>query len=176
MALSFPTPLLLKRWVGKVFSLSPPKNGTICYVQIGLLVPSLLIVFGVIRMKSWSFPMPVLGVLSTLSQFSKSDHHERQIVEEYLVNTISLQDLLDERNAPRFVEFLSIDTEGSELEILSALNWEDRSFGFIAVEHNYTDNRENIFNLLSSKGYLRVLEEYSKWDDWYIHESLKLGG
>ena len=114
------------------------------------------------------------GVLSTLSQFSKSDHHDRQIVEEYSVNTISLQDLLDERNAPRFVEFLSIDTEGSELEILSAFNWEERTFGLIAVEHNYTKNREEIFNLLSSKGYTRVLEEQSRWDDWYIHESLKL--
>lgn len=115
------------------------------------------------------------GVLSTLNQFSKSDHHNRQIVDEYTVNTISLQDLLDERNAPRFVEFLSIDTEGSELEILSAFNWEERSFGLIAVEHNYTENREKIFKLLSSKGYTRVLEEQSKWDDWYIHQSLKLG-
>jgi FkbM family methyltransferase len=115
------------------------------------------------------------GVLSTLSQFVKSDHHNRQIAEEYSVNTISLQDLLDERKAPRFVEFLSIDTEGSELEILSAFNWEERSFGFIAVEHNYTEKREEIFKFLSSKGYTRVLEEHSKWDDWYIHESLKLG-
>lgn len=113
------------------------------------------------------------GIYSTISSFADSDHNPRQIVASYPVRTISLKDLLDEHQAPKFIEFLSIDTEGSEFEILSAFNWEDRSFGFIAVEHNYTENRQKIHDLLTSKGYARVLEHHSKWDDWYIHDSLK---
>lgn len=116
------------------------------------------------------------GVFSTISSFAESDNHQRQIVASYSVKTISLNDLLDKYDAPKFIEFLSIDTEGSELEILSAFNWEDRTFGFIAVEHNYTDNRQKIHDLLTPKGYARVLVQQSKCDDWYIHNSLKRKG
>jgi FkbM family methyltransferase len=116
------------------------------------------------------------GVFSTISSFVESDHHRRQIVASYSVKTISLKDLLDEHQAPKFIEFLSIDTEGSEFDILSTFNWEDRTFGFIAVEHNYTDNRQKIHDLLTSKGYARVLQQHSKWDDWNLHHSLKCQG
>ena len=113
------------------------------------------------------------GVLSTISDFASTDHHKREIELTYSVKTISLEDLLTENEAPSFIEFLSIDTEGSEFTILESFNWNDFTFGLIAVEHNFTDARMKIFELLSSKGYHRVLTHLSKWDDWYVHDSLK---
>jgi len=91
----------------------------------------------------------------------------------YNVPTISLIDLLNKYDAPDVIDYLSIDTEGSELEILTAYDFL-RTFKVITVEHNYTDNREKIYDLLTSKGYVRVMEDRSKWDDWYIHESVSL--
>ena len=87
----------------------------------------------------------------------------------YEVPTISLLDLLNKYNAPEVIEYLSIDTEGSELDILTAYDF-SRIFKVITVEHNYTDNREKIHDLLTSKGYVRIMEDLSKWDDWYVHK------
>jgi FkbM family methyltransferase len=120
------------------------------------------------------FNQTEIGELSTLEAFSSGDMHAtaRESGDRYLVETISLEDLLDSQNAPRFIDYLSIDTEGSEFEILNAFNFERYSFGLITCEHNYTDHREQVFNLLVSKGYRRVLEHMSQFDDWYVHKSL----
>ena len=108
--------------------------------------------------------------LSTLDSFSNLDSHRelRQIGQKYEVTTISLTDLLDKYSAPRTIDYLSIDTEGSEFEILSAFDFDKYSFSVITCEHNYTSAREKIFELLTSKGYTRKFEELSLWDDWYV--------
>ena len=87
----------------------------------------------------------------------------------YQVETICLGDLLDQYNAPETIQFMSIDTEGSELDILRSFDFSSRNIKSICVEHNYIKkNREMIEILLTSNGYTRVYAEISKWDDWYI--------
>ena len=51
-----------------------------------------------------------------------------------LLPTISLLDVLDYANAPLFIEYMSLDTEGSEFKILK--NFDKYTFGLIDVEHN----------------------------------------
>ena len=93
----------------------------------------------------------------------------------YTVETVSLGDLLREHSAPETIDYLSIDTEGSELEILEAFDFQDYRFLAITVEHNHVqENRERIKNLLESKGYVNVLGNFSRWDDWYLHPSVEL--
>ena len=111
-----------------------------------------------------------VGVLSTIDSFSNLDIHAETRVEgkKYKVKTISLEDLLDKYNAPKIIDYLSIDTEGSEYDILSSFNFEKYKFRVITCEHNFTSNREKIFNLLSDKGYERKYSKISKFDDWYV--------
>jgi FkbM family methyltransferase len=111
------------------------------------------------------------GELSTLGDFVKSDSHERNIIRKYKVTTVTLEDLLIQHMAPKFIDFMSIDTEGSEYLILRDFCFEKYRFGLICVEHNNTENREKIFNLLTKNGYRRVYEEHSKWDDWYVGDT-----
>lgn len=84
------------------------------------------------------------------------------------VTTKKLTTLLDECNAPRLIEFLSIDTEGSEFDILNAHDFDKYTFGYICVEHNHVEkNRTAIRQLLESKGYVFVRANHV--DDDYMH-------
>jgi hypothetical protein len=87
------------------------------------------------------------------------------------VLTKKLTTMLDNARAPNFIEFLSIDTEGSEYEILLHHDFNKYLFGYICVEHNYVDeNRIKIRQLLESRGYVAFRE--NRVDDDYIHSSL----
>lgn len=112
------------------------------------------------------------GELSRLADIDPDDSHEkkgkRQQASEVEVETISLADLLDLAEAPSEIDYMSVDTEGSEYEILSAFDFKSRRIRFISVEHNRTPARERIFTLLSSNGYRRKWEDFSRFDDWYV--------
>lgn len=107
--------------------------------------------------------------LSTLKGFGENDtHSERRMNNKtYLVETISLLDLLDFYKAPKVVDYLSIDTEGSEFVILENFDFKKYKFRTITVEHNFSENREKIYDLLSKEGYERVFKQFSLYDDWY---------
>jgi len=82
------------------------------------------------------------------------------------VKTITLTDLLKNVNAPAFIDYLSLDTEGSEFEILKAHDFSKYKFGLIDVEHNWVEpTRTNIKKLLLSKGYTYIGE--NQFDDCY---------
>lgn len=108
--------------------------------------------------------------LSGVSEYAFNDVHtqtRRNLGVTYEVETISLKDLLDKHNAPEVIDYISIDTEGSEYSILEAYDF-SRKFNLITVEHNNTYTKDLIHDLLISKGYINILPEESKWDSWYV--------
>ncbi|HTE24093.1 FkbM family methyltransferase [Flavitalea sp.] len=111
-----------------------------------------------------------IAELSTIKDYAETDYFSKERSErtEYRVKTISLNDLLETNNAPRVIDYLSIDTEGSEFEILNAFDFSKYKFAVITVEHNFSSMRSNIFDLLTANGYKRTLEKISAFDDWYI--------
>jgi len=121
------------------------------------------------------FNMTDAGELSTIATFSDSDGHRQSRAngDRYDVRTVSLNDLLARHNAPRYIDYLSIDTEGSEYSILSGFDFTRHRFGLITCEHNYTPERDKIHSLLAAQGYERMLTGLSKWDDWYFGDRTK---
>lgn len=124
------------------------------------------------RMEFWE----VRGAkgVSSLAEYGHIDSHGQNRIadhESYLVDTISLDDLLDKYSAPQNINYLSIDTEGSELFILNNYSF-SRKFNCITVEHNYSINKQDIENLLELKQYVKVLEDISEFDSWFIHKDL----
>jgi len=119
---------------------------------------------------------PDAPFFSTLYEYRNSDLHNnaRKQSKRYKVKTISINDLLLEFDAPSHINYLSIDTEGSEYKILSSLDWDLYSFDIITCEHNYSPQREDILDLLTSKGYKRVFESLSQYEDWYVQKSRSL--
>lgn len=111
------------------------------------------------------------GERSTLEAFSQPNNVSYEI--KYEVTTISLQDLLESFNAPHHIDFLSIDTEGSEYSILENFDFASYSFGFICVEHNGSRSREYVELLLKKAGYSKILSHLSMWDDWFVPDETK---
>ena len=106
---------------------------------------------------------PEFSKISTLKNQKKLKVEQLEKVE-----TISLIDLLKTHNAPRNIDYLSIDTEGSEYEILKAFDFSKYRISVITCEHNFSNRRGKIFKLLNKNGYQRVFQGLSRWDDWYI--------
>jgi FkbM family methyltransferase len=106
------------------------------------------------------------------SSISKGPKSERPT---YPVKTVSLTDLLQEHRAPRKIDYLSVDTEGSEFEILNAFDFDKYKFGFISVEQHRDDHP--VTSLLENAGYkvmyrrepdLINWSQVSGFDSWYI--------
>lgn len=104
------------------------------------------------------------------AEFADYDSHAskraafRDSGEVITLQSISLDDFLKKYDAPRTIDYLSIDTEGSEYEILKAFPFADWDIRLLTVEHNFTPIREDIRILLEGHGYTRT---EMQWDDWY---------
>lgn len=116
------------------------------------------------------FQETVDAKLSTVKDYSSIDGHAtaRASGNSYSVPTITLKDLLRKHSAPKQMDYLSVDTEGSEFDILAAFDFHAYSFRIITVEHNHTSQRESIHQLLTANGYQRKFEDLSQFDDWYV--------
>lgn len=82
------------------------------------------------------------------------------------LTTITLNELLESCNAPTYIDYMSLDTEGSELKILSSFDFNKYKIGLIDVEHNYIEpRRTKIRELLTSNGYIYL--RANMFDDSY---------
>lgn len=87
--------------------------------------------------------------------------------EEIQLETITIAQLYELYDLPRFIEFLSIDIEGGELEFFESMDFNAHQFGLIAFEHNMNDCvREAIGRILTAHGY-RLFQAWD-YDDLYI--------
>src|SRR6185295_10787891 len=79
--------------------------------------------------------------------------HQNMKYEIIQVPCYTLGDLLDKYNM-KHIDYLSIDTEGGEYEILKSINFKKYTIDFITVEDNYKSSKLQKF--LKKKGYQLV--------------------
>lgn len=118
------------------------------------------------------------GVYSRLADVDPGDMHEagkRLDPRRIEVETVTLEDLLQEHDAPETIDYLSVDTEGSEFDILAAFDFSRRFVRCLTVEHNFTPMREALHGLLTAQGYIRRFPEFTRFDDWYVHRDVARG-
>ena len=126
--------------------------------------------------KKLDFFMSDLGELSTINDFIDNDldsmpgntKQRKESGKVISVNTISLNDVIKEYFNNKCPSYISIDTEGSEYEILKVFNLDDYRPKLFTIEHNYTDNQSKIDELLISNGYVRIFKKLTAFDAWYI--------
>jgi len=115
------------------------------------------------------------GVLSgivdeNISYWTKKNINNDKII----LITRLLSNVLDEFNCPNKIDFLSLDVEGSEFEILSTFPFDKYEFDYICVEHNacYDNsvNKKKINEILIKNNYIRIRE--LNIDDIFMHTKL----
>ena len=111
-------------------------------------------------------PGSMLGGISEMIT-SKSKHYDsvkdKKIVK---VETITPTTLFEQNQVPNIIDYLSLDIEGGELEVLKNIPFDKYCIRNISVEHNFEEpRRTDIKNLLVSKGY--KYEGELKHDDLY---------
>jgi FkbM family methyltransferase len=72
------------------------------------------------------------------------------------VPAMTLTDILRQAGAPRFVDFFSLDVEGTELEVLEGLDFDTYNFRAIVIECNTTDQLNSIHTFFEQRAYLHA--------------------
>jgi len=118
------------------------------------------------------------GTLVTAGPFTTS----KEIIS---VKTKTLDSILTSFNAPSIIDYLSLDVEGHEMEVLKNFPFHTYRFNCITVEHNEPHTgpkmQMDLRELLTSNGYVFIKgnDDIHKWghgpiDDFYIHSSIQL--
>lgn len=111
---------------------------------------------------------------STLDALTAKDRHavRRIPADIYEVETVTLLELLSEHAAPSVIDYLSIDTEGSEFDILEYFDFDRHRPLVLTIEHNYRPERDKMIALLTRQGYVRAPSQISAYDDWFVCNTL----
>ena len=111
------------------------------------------------------FDIHEYNLLSGLSKYITT-YNNQPIKEKVIVKTMTLLDLLDKYEAPKFIEYMSLDTEGSEYEILRVFDFTKYNFGLMHIEHNFEEPKRSLIKeLLLNNGYKYI--GGFKQDDFY---------
>jgi FkbM family methyltransferase len=113
------------------------------------------------------------GEISSTTEHLRSDSWSVQRIEAFSkngsinVSCVCPTKLLQEINER--IDYLSIDVEGAELDILRAWPWDLSMPKVITVENSNDKEKDKALDdLLTSHGYVRTLSSISLWDGWYI--------
>ena len=117
-----------------------------------------------------------VGELSTLSNYLEHDIKSipgntklrKKSGKLIKVDTISLNDVIKNHFKNKAPSYISIDTEGSEFEILNFFDFKKFKPVVFTIEHNFTKSQIEIDNLMFSKNYIRVFKEITTFDAWYV--------
>ena len=121
-----------------------------------------------------------VGVLSTLEEFKESDKlsipgNTKLRIEKgnlVTVNTISLNELIEKEFNGKSPSYISIDTEGSEYEILKAFDFKKYDPVCFTIEHNFTNLQKDIDEIMKNHNYLRIFKEITAFDAWYVRNDV----
>ena len=92
----------------------------------------------------------------------------RATKKNYNVETVSLLDLLIQHKAPSRITYLSIDTEGSEINIIENFDFKAYRPMIISIEHNYSIHEKSMIAMLENHDYVQIFSEISEWDAWFV--------
>ena len=121
---------------------------------------------------------PLDGKFASKFFFESNDSYlsslqfNKKYKKKYSIKTITLNQLFKKRGIKRIVDYISIDTEGNEFEIIKSFNFRKYKVSIMSIEHNFNlKKRSQIYKLMNKNNYKRVFKNISYMDDWYIKKN-----
>lgn len=94
------------------------------------------------------------------ANFSNTQRKKQEEVVEFYAKARTLDSILLDSNAPNLIDFLSIDVEGAEIEVIKGINFKNYKFRYILIESR---NIHPISEFLSQKSY-KLIEKITHHD------------
>ena len=121
-----------------------------------------------------------VGELSSLENFKENDkismpgntQARLKNGKNIIVKTISLNDAIEKQFNSKSPSYISIDTEGSEYEILKNFNFKKYKPLVFTIEHNFTELQLKIDELMFLNNYTRVFKSLTAFDAWYVEKNV----
>jgi len=121
-----------------------------------------------------------VGELSTIKDFVNNDiksmpknteerNKDGNVIK---VKTVSLNDVVENYFNGTAPSYISVDTEGSELDILTSFDFKKYRPIVFTVEHNFTELQLKIDELMKKNGYYRVFNKITLVDAWYVSKEV----
>tara|TARA_B100001175_G_scaffold10837_1_gene8532 strand:+ start:799 stop:1623 length:825 start_codon:yes stop_codon:yes gene_type:complete len=122
-----------------------------------------------------------IGAFSTLDDFRYSDKDtlpgntsaRNKKGKNFEVKTISINKVIEDEFKGVSPSYISVDTEGSEFEILNSFDFSKYRPIVFTVEHNFTKLQSKIDQLMIKNKYVRVFEKLTAFDAWYISAEIQ---
>lgn len=112
------------------------------------------------------------GEFSGLSQKNIGELHAKRRAKRFndqiVVETLPIRDFIDDNQITK-IDYLSIDVEGGELDIVSNFPFEKTQVSVITVEHNFRfDDLNEIQEILAYHDFVQIFRDQTEWDAWFI--------
>ena len=99
------------------------------------------------------------------------DWHRKETRDGVIVKKecTTLESVLDKHSAPDVIDYVSLDTEGSEHEILKNFPFDKYAVSALSIECAF-----HCEDLLASKGFVEVKNRFAEveWETFFIHSSM----
>jgi FkbM family methyltransferase len=120
-----------------------------------------------------TFHMASTPELSWVGSEKPDDGLDRNAVQSKTVPSMPLDDILEKNlNHEESIEYLSIDVEGGELNVLKGFTYSKWKPKFITIEHNRVDDIKKAMSDFFCDDYKIVLSELSDCDMWLLRKDL----
>ncbi len=162
-------------WTGIVVEANPTSYPDVCRNRTSITINAAL----------WSKSREQLEMLDAHGLSSAIQHQDndtlgdlrRSITKRHFsIDTINPTELLERHQAPELIEYLSLDIEGAEMEVLRSFDFKRFKPGLMTIEHSEVPAKQNEMRaFLEPLGYKVIQRHY---DDWYWHPEIvtTLGG
>lgn len=163
--------LLLERllgWKGMIVEANPRWHREICFNRTATAYNN-----AAFSRSGQTLEFVDAGAVGGIIDFLQSDIHagkRQKAIHDGRVIRVEgrrTDELLASAAAPRLVDYLSVDTEGSEAEVLSGIDLHSWQVALITVEHGgVEEKRREVWDILKPHGFLR----HRVWfEDWFWH-------
>jgi FkbM family methyltransferase len=123
----------------------------------------------------------------SLDKLRNDTLYSRALNESYIINKkiqlTTLDDIFDKVNAPNIIEYISLDVEGSEEDVIEGINFNKRKILLISAERLWSNKK------LENLGYKKIINPFDEsgnpvsvtwlpennvhpWDCWWVSPEL----